>query len=117
MRLQNKWHLPKPLFGIQATRWLSLHRQRKWHGRHKEIISYLNSTDDSATVVNETNSHQVFTNHQRLKTETNRSSAEQPSQDHSQKWLYIGVLALIMVIAAVFIWNAVRRRKRKTDTE
>ncbi|AMA51147.1 cellulose biosynthesis cyclic di-GMP-binding regulatory protein BcsB [Bacillus inaquosorum] len=83
----------------------------------KEIISYLNSTDDSATVVNETNSHQVFTNHQQLKTETNRSSAEQPSQDHSQKWLYIGVLALIMVIAAVFIWNAVRRRKRKTDTE
>lgn len=83
----------------------------------KEIISYLNSTDDSATVVNETNSHQVFTNHQQLKTETNRSSAEQPSQDHSQKWLYIGVLALIMVIAAVFIWIAVRRRKRKTDTE
>ncbi|MDZ5722285.1 cellulose biosynthesis cyclic di-GMP-binding regulatory protein BcsB, partial [Bacillus sp. SXabc123] len=83
----------------------------------KEIISYLNSTDDSATVVNETNSQQVFTNHQQLKSETNRSSAEQPSQDHSQKWLYIGVLALIMVIAAVFIWIAVRRRKRKTDTE
>lgn len=83
----------------------------------KEIISYLNSTDDSATVVNETNSQQVFTNHQQLKSETNSSSAEQPSQDHSQKWLYIGVLALIMVIAAVFIWIAVRRRKRKTDTE
>lgn len=78
----------------------------------KEIISYLNSTDDSATVVNETTSQQVFTNHQQLKSETNSSSAEQPSQDNSQKWLYIGVLALIMVIAAVFIWVAVRRRKR-----
>lgn len=77
----------------------------------KEIISYLNSTDDSATVVNETTSQQVFTNHQQLKSETNSSSAEQPSQDNSQKWLYIGVLALIMVIAAVFIWVAVRRRK------
>lgn len=83
----------------------------------KEIINYLNSTDDSATVVNETDSQQVFTNHQQLKSETNSSSAEQLSQDNSQKWLYIGVLALIMVIAAVFIWIAVRRRKRKTDTE
>lgn len=78
----------------------------------KEIISYLNSNDESATVLNETNSQQVFTNHQQLKSETNSSSAEQPSQDNSQKWLYIGVLALIMVIAAVFIWVAVRRRKR-----
>lgn len=82
----------------------------------KEIISYLNSNDESATVLNETNSQQVFTNHQQLKSETNSSDAEQP-QDHSQKWMYIGVLALIMVFAAVFIWIAVRRRKRKTDTE
>ncbi len=83
----------------------------------KEIINYLNSNDDSATVLNETNSQQVFTNHQQLKSETISSDAEQPTQDHSQKWMYIGVLALIMVIAAVFIWVAVRRRKRKTDTE
>lgn len=83
----------------------------------KEIISYLNSNDESATVLNETNSQQVFTNHQQLKSETNSSDAEQSTQDHSQKWMYIGVLALIMVIAAVFIWIAVRRRKRKTDTE
>ncbi|MEC2060440.1 cellulose biosynthesis cyclic di-GMP-binding regulatory protein BcsB [Bacillus stercoris] len=83
----------------------------------KEIINYLNSNDDSATVLNETNSQQVFTNHQQLKSETISSGAEQPTQDHSQKWVYIGVLALIMVIAAVFIWVAVRRRKRKTDTE
>ncbi|AEP89513.1 hypothetical protein I33_0494 [Bacillus subtilis subsp. subtilis str. RO-NN-1] len=83
----------------------------------KEIISYLNSNDESATVLNETNSQQMFTNHQQLKLETNSSDAEQPTQDHSQKWMYIGVLALIMVIAAVFIWIAVRRRKRKTDTE
>lgn len=83
----------------------------------KEIISYLNSNDESATVLNETNSQQVFTNHQQLKSETNSSDAEQLTQDHSQKWMYIGVLALIMVIAAVFIWIAVRRRKRKTDTE
>lgn len=83
----------------------------------KEIINYLNSNDDSATVLNETNSQQVFTNHQQLKSETISSGAEQPTQDHSQKWMYIGVLALIMVIAAVFIWVAVRRRKRKTDTE
>ncbi|MGG1420675.1 cellulose biosynthesis cyclic di-GMP-binding regulatory protein BcsB [Bacillus subtilis] len=83
----------------------------------KEIISYLNSNDESATVLNETNSQQVFTNHQQLKSETNSSDAEQPTQDHSQKWMYIGVLALIMVFAAVFIWIAVRRRKRKTDTE
>ncbi|MFX5500266.1 hypothetical protein BS11774_08330 [Bacillus subtilis] len=83
----------------------------------KEIISYLNSNDESATVLNETNSQQVFTNHQQLKSETNSSDAEQPTQDLSQKWMYIGVLALIMVIAAVFIWIAVRRRKRKTDTE
>ncbi|NTU17933.1 cellulose biosynthesis cyclic di-GMP-binding regulatory protein BcsB [Bacillus subtilis] len=83
----------------------------------KEIISYLNSNDESATVLNETNSQQVFTNHQQLKSETNSYDAEQPTQDHSQKWMYIGVLALIMVIAAVFIWIAVRRRKRKTDTE
>ncbi len=83
----------------------------------KEIISYLNSNDESATVLNETNSQQVFTNHQQLKSETNSSDAEQPTQDHSQKWMYIGVLALIMVIAAVFIWIAVRHRKRKTDTE
>lgn len=83
----------------------------------KEIISYLNSNDESATVLNETNSQQVFTNHQQLKSETNSSDAEQPTQDHSQKWLYIGVLALIMVVAAVFIWIAVRRKKRKTDTE
>ncbi|WP_430792274.1 cellulose biosynthesis cyclic di-GMP-binding regulatory protein BcsB [Bacillus subtilis] len=83
----------------------------------KEIISYLNSNDESATVLNETNNQQVFTNHQQLKSETNSSDAEQPTQDHSQKWMYIGVLALIMVVAAVFIWIAVRRRKRKTDTE
>jgi len=83
----------------------------------KEIISYLNSNDESATVLNETNSQQVFTNHQQLKSETNSSDAEQPTQDHSQKWMYIGVLALIMVVGAVFIWIAVRRRKRKTDTE
>ncbi|QHM83092.1 hypothetical protein DXY22_01129 [Bacillus subtilis] len=83
----------------------------------KEIISYLNSNDESATVLNETNSQQVFTNHQQLKSETNSSDAEQPTQDHSQKWMYIGVLALIMVIAAVFIWIAVRHRKRRTDTE
>ncbi|AIC97055.1 MULTISPECIES: cellulose biosynthesis cyclic di-GMP-binding regulatory protein BcsB [Bacillus] len=83
----------------------------------KEIISYLNSNDESATVLNETNSQQVFTNHQQLKSETNSSDAEQPTQDHSQKWMYIGVLALIMVVAAVFIWIAVRRKKRKTDTE
>lgn len=83
----------------------------------KEIISYLNSNDESATVLNETNSQQVFTNHQQLKSETNSSDAEQPTQDHNQKWMYIGVLALIMVVAAVFIWIAVRRRKRKTDTE
>lgn len=83
----------------------------------KEIISYLNSNDESATVLNETNSQQVFTNHQQLKSETNSSDAEQPTQDHYQKWMYIGVLALIMVVAAVFIWIAVRRRKRKTDTE
>ncbi|TDU13690.1 cellulose synthase subunit [Bacillus subtilis] len=83
----------------------------------KELISYLNSNDESATVLNETNSQQVFTNHQQLKSETNSSDAEQPTQDHSQKWMYIGVLALIMVVAAVFIWIAVRRRKRKTDTE
>lgn len=72
----------------------------------KEIISYLNSNDESATVLNETNSQQVFTNHQQLKSETNSSDAEQPTQDHSQKWMYIGVLALIMVVAAVFIWIA-----------
>lgn len=66
----------------------------------KEIISYLNSNDESATVLNETNSQQVFTNHQQLKSETNSSDAEQPTQDHSQKWMYIGVLALIMVVAA-----------------
>lgn len=83
----------------------------------KEIISYLNSNDESATVLNETNSQQVFTNHQQLKSETNSSDAEQPTQDHSQKWMYIGVLALIMVVAAVFIWIAVRRKKRKTDTD
>lgn len=83
----------------------------------KEIISYLNSNDESATVLNETNSQQVFTNHQQLKSETNSSDAEQPTQDHSQKWMYIGVLALIMVVAAVFIWIAVRRKKRKTDKE
>ncbi|MCY9374438.1 cellulose biosynthesis cyclic di-GMP-binding regulatory protein BcsB [Bacillus sp. T17B1] len=83
----------------------------------KEIINYLTSTDVLSTVVNETNSQQVFTNHQQLKSEANSSSADQPSQDHNQKWLYIGVLALIMLIAAVFIWVAVRRRKRKTDRE
>ncbi|MCY8309154.1 cellulose biosynthesis cyclic di-GMP-binding regulatory protein BcsB [Bacillus vallismortis] len=81
----------------------------------KEVINYLNSTDDSATVVNETTSQQVFTNHQQLKSEANNASEEQSSQVNGQKWLYIGVLALIMVIAAVFIWIAVRRRKRKTD--
>lgn len=46
----------------------------------KEIISYLNSNDESATVLNETNSQQVFTNHQQLKSETNSSDAEQPTQ-------------------------------------
>lgn len=55
----------------------------------------------------------MFTNHQQLKSETNSSDAEQPTQDHSQKWMYIGVLALIMVVAAVFIWIAVRRKKER----
>lgn len=81
------------------------------------MISFLNSNDDTATVINETNSQQVFTNHQRLKSETNSSEAEKTTQDQGQKLLYIGVLALIMVIAACFIWVTVRRRKRKIDRE
>lgn len=81
----------------------------------KEIISFLNSNDDTATVINETNSQQVFTNHQQLKSETSSSETEKTAQDHGQKLLYIGVLALMMVIAAAFIWITVRRRKRKTD--
>ncbi|MBL4967325.1 cellulose biosynthesis cyclic di-GMP-binding regulatory protein BcsB [Bacillus halotolerans] len=83
----------------------------------KEIISFLNSNDDTATVINETNSQQVFTNHQQLKSETSNSETEKTAQDHGQKLLYIGVLALMMVIAAAFIWVTVRRRKRKTDRE
>ncbi|MGQ5178336.1 cellulose biosynthesis cyclic di-GMP-binding regulatory protein BcsB [Bacillus halotolerans] len=83
----------------------------------KEIISFLNSNDDTATVINETNSQQVFTNHQQLKSETSSSETEKTAQDHGQKLLYIGVLALMMVIAAAFIWVTVRRRKRKTDRE
>ncbi|MEC1626994.1 cellulose biosynthesis cyclic di-GMP-binding regulatory protein BcsB [Bacillus mojavensis] len=83
----------------------------------KEMISFLNSNDDTATVINETNSQQVFTNHQQLKSETNSSEAEKTTQDQGQKLLYIGVLALIMVIAACFIWVTVRRRKRKIDRE
>lgn len=83
----------------------------------KEIISFLNSNDDTATVINETNSQQVFTNHQQLKSETNSSETEKTAQDHGQQLLYIGVLALMMVIAAAFIWVTVRRRKRKTDRE
>ncbi|MEC1634926.1 cellulose biosynthesis cyclic di-GMP-binding regulatory protein BcsB [Bacillus mojavensis] len=83
----------------------------------KEMISFLNSNDDTATVINETNSQQVFTNHQQLESETNSSEAEKTAQDQGQKLLYIGVLALIMVIAACFIWVTVRRRKRKIDRE
>lgn len=81
----------------------------------KEMISFLDSNNDTATVINETSSQQVFTNHQQLQSKNNDSQTEKAEQDNQPDLLYISLLAAIIVISAVLIWYTARRRKRKND--
>lgn len=81
----------------------------------KEMISFLNSNDNTATVINETASSQLFTNHQQLAEKTSGTQTEKTKKSGQQNMIYFGVIALIIAIAAVLIWIMARRRKRKTD--
>ncbi len=81
----------------------------------KEMISFLDSNNDTATVINETSGQQIFTNHQQLQSQNNDSETEKAGQDKQPDLLYISLLAAIIVIAAILIWYTARRRKRKND--
>ncbi|MCY7858108.1 cellulose biosynthesis cyclic di-GMP-binding regulatory protein BcsB [Bacillus sonorensis] len=82
----------------------------------KEMISFLNSNSDTATVMNETDSRQVFTNHQQLISKTSGTQPAETEKGNQQHMLlYVGILVFIMAIAVISIWIAVRRKKRKTD--
>ncbi len=82
----------------------------------KELISFLDSNDHTATVINETDSQQLFTNHQQLTAKTSGTQTEDTKKSSQQNLLYIGILVLILVIAVILILITVRRRKRKTAT-
>ncbi|OIK19829.1 cellulose biosynthesis cyclic di-GMP-binding regulatory protein BcsB [Bacillus amyloliquefaciens] len=83
----------------------------------KELISFLDSTTEAATVINETGSKQLFSNHQQIKSDDSSPSADTKSRSAAPNVTYIAVFAALIVIAAGLIWLTARRKKRKTDNE
>ncbi|WP_026589363.1 cellulose biosynthesis cyclic di-GMP-binding regulatory protein BcsB [Bacillus sp. NSP9.1] len=83
----------------------------------KEMISFLESNDNTATVINETDSQQLFTNHQQLASKTSGTETSETKKSSQQNTLYLGILVLIIAAAVILILITVRRRKRKTDAE
>ncbi|KXZ12592.1 hypothetical protein AXI59_05750 [Bacillus nakamurai] len=83
----------------------------------KELISFLESRSEAATVINETSSHQLFSNHQQIKSDSSSQSADASSTASNVNVMYIVLFAALIIIAAVLIWYTARRKKRKTDSE
>ena len=83
----------------------------------KELISFLDSTSDAATVVNETAGKQLFSNHQQIKSDDSSPSPDTKSRSAALNVTYIAVFAALIIIAAGLIWLTARRKKRKADNE
>ncbi len=83
----------------------------------KELISFLDSTSDAATVVNETAGKQLFSNHQQIKSDDSSPSADPKSRSAALNVTYIAVFTALIIIAAGLIWLTARRKKRKADNE
>lgn len=82
----------------------------------KEMISFLESSE-AATVINETSSQQLFSNHQQIKSDSSSRSADVSSPASKVNAMYIVLFAALIIIAAVLIWFTARRKKRKTASE
>ncbi|MBT2573182.1 cellulose biosynthesis cyclic di-GMP-binding regulatory protein BcsB [Bacillus sp. ISL-51] len=83
----------------------------------KELISFLDSSSEAATVINETNSQQLFSNHQQIKSDSSGQSAGVSNPASKVNVMYIVLFAALIIIAAVLIWYTSRRKKRKADNE
>ncbi len=81
----------------------------------KEMINFLNSNDFAATVVNETDSHQLFTNHQQLTAKSAETKTDDKQESNQQHVLYIAILIVIIAAAVILILTTARRRKRKAN--
>jgi len=81
----------------------------------KEMINFLNSNDFAATVVNETDSHQLFTNHQQLTAKSAETKTDDKKESNPQHVLYIAILIVIIAAAVILILTTARRRKRKAN--
>ncbi|MCY8348359.1 cellulose biosynthesis cyclic di-GMP-binding regulatory protein BcsB [Bacillus haynesii] len=79
----------------------------------KEMINFLNSNEFAATVVNETDSHQLFTNHQQLTAKSTETKTDDQKESNPQHMLYIVILIVIIAAAVILILTTARRRKRK----
>ena len=83
----------------------------------KELISFLDSSSEAATVINETGSKQLFSNHQQIKSDDSSPSADTKNPSAAPNVTYIAVFAALILIAAGLIWLTARRKKRKTGNE
>lgn len=81
----------------------------------KEMINFLNSNDFAATVVNETDSHQLFTNHQQLTAKSAETKTDDKQESNQQHVMYIAILIVIIAAAVILILTTARRRKRKAN--
>lgn len=81
----------------------------------KEMINFLNSNEFAATVVNETDSHQLFTNHQQLTAKSTETKTDDQKESNPQHMLYIVILIVIIAAAVILILTTARRRKRKAN--
>ncbi|KPN12949.1 regulator [Bacillus australimaris] len=80
----------------------------------KEVIHFLQTNTETATVAIESKNKDMFTNHQTVNS-TKNDSGKSEKQGLGDSWIYFACIAVLIIFVAVMIVYFVRKNRKKTD--
>lgn len=79
-----------------------------------EVMQFLQTNTEKATVAIESKNKGVFTNHQSVSS-TSNSLKTSEKQSSSESWIYFACIAVLIIFVVVMIVYFVRKNRKKTD--
>ncbi|WP_328702580.1 type VII secretion EssA family protein [Bacillus altitudinis] len=79
-----------------------------------EVIQFLQTNTEKATVAIESKNKGVFTNHQSVSS-TSSSLKTSEKQSSSESWIYFACIAALILLVLVMIVYFVRKNRKKTE--
>jgi hypothetical protein len=79
-----------------------------------EMIRFLQTNTETATVAIESKNKEMFSNHQTVNSTTNDLKKDQ-KQGVGESWIYFACIAVLIIFVVVMIVYFVRKNRKKTD--